>query len=63
VSDLELREQFVAAVISERNCDRAEAEVIMARIADRLDGYTHDEAVERNPLSAPLSDLADSSSG
>lgn len=49
-SDTELREKFVKVVMARRACDREEAEVIMARIADRLDGYSHSEAVERNPI-------------
>lgn len=33
-----------------RGCDRAEAEVILARVGDRLAGYTHEEVAEMHPL-------------
>lgn len=46
----EIRETFLTAIMARRGCDRAEAETIMARTADRLDGYTHSEAVRRHPL-------------
>jgi hypothetical protein len=49
-SDSELREAFKRATMARRQCDEAEADVILQRIADRLDGYSHDEAVERHPL-------------
>lgn len=44
------REDF-KKVIGKGRTD-AEAEVLMARISDRLGGYTHAEAVERNPWPA-----------
>jgi len=50
MKDGEIREQFLKATMARRGCGRVEAEVILARIADRLDGWTHAEAVERNPL-------------
>jgi len=46
----EFREQMIALTMKRRDCDRAEAEVILDRIADRLDGYTHDEVVAMHPL-------------
>jgi hypothetical protein len=49
-SDDELREMVLQAIMTRRGCDRDEAKIISRRIGDRLDGYTHDEAVERNPL-------------
>lgn len=50
MTDKEFREAMIAVTMTRRNCDRAEAEVILARIADRLDGYSHDEVVQMNPL-------------
>jgi len=46
----DFREAMLALTMKHRGCDRAEAVVILNRIADRLDGYTHAEAVDRNPL-------------
>jgi hypothetical protein len=48
----EFREGMIRATMERRGCGREEAEVILNRIADRLGGYTHAEAVERNPLPA-----------
>jgi hypothetical protein len=48
----EIREQMLKVIMQRRDCDRAEAVTIMHRTADRLDGYTHSEAVQRNPLPA-----------
>ncbi len=44
------REEMIALTMKRRGCDRAEAEVILDRIADRLDGYSHEEVVEMHPL-------------
>jgi len=46
----EFREQMIALTMKRRDCERAEAEVIIERIASRLDGYTHDEVVAMHPL-------------
>lgn len=46
----EAREKMLKAMMAKRGCGRVEAEVIMRRVADRLDGYTHAEAVQRHPL-------------
>lgn len=48
--DRAVRNQMKDAIKKRRDCDDAEAEVILHRIADRLGGYTHEEAAERNPL-------------
>ena len=44
------REQMIALTMKRRECDREEAEIILNRIADRLDGYTHEEVAEIHPL-------------
>lgn len=44
------RQQFKDIVAQTVDGDQAQAEVLMQRIADRLGGYTHAEAVERNPM-------------
>lgn len=49
----ELRDGMKDAIRARRDCDDAEAEVILARIVDRLDGYTHEEVAERHPLPEP----------
>lgn len=46
----ELREAIVQAVMQRRGCGREEAETIMRRIADRLEGYSSAEARARHPL-------------
>lgn len=43
--------QLVKKITKESGGDDNTAEVIFNRIMDRLDGYTHEEAVARNPLS------------
>jgi hypothetical protein len=48
--DENLRDMFLEIIMGKRGCDRAEAEVIMQRTADRLAGYTHGQAVTRRPL-------------
>jgi hypothetical protein len=45
-----MREKMKASIMDRRDCDEAEADVILERIAARLDGYTHDEAVQAHPL-------------
>lgn len=44
------RQEFKDIVAQTVDGDQAQAEVLMQRIADRLGGYTHAEAVERNPM-------------
>lgn len=44
------REDMLDAAMSWRGCDRAEAVAILNRVADRLGGATHEEAVAANPL-------------
>jgi hypothetical protein len=46
----EVRESMVKAIMLRRSCDRAEAEIIMHRIADRLGGHTHEEVKAMHPL-------------
>lgn len=50
MKDGEIREAFLKATMAKRGCGLVEAEVILRRIADRLDGWTHAEVVDRNPL-------------
>jgi len=54
--DRAARERLKQAIMRRRNCDDAEAEVMLRRVADRLGGYTHEEAVERHPLPSPRVD-------
>ncbi len=44
------RQEFKDIVAQTVGGDQDQAEVLMQRIADRLGGYTHAEAVERNPM-------------
>ena len=46
----DFREQLISLTMESRGCDRAEAEVILDRTADRLAGYTHEEVAEMHPL-------------
>ena len=48
--DREFREKLIELTMARRDCGRAEAEVILARVADRLAGYTHEEVAEMHPL-------------
>lgn len=48
--DQEARQQFKDVVAKVVGGDQDKAEVLMQRIADRLGGYTHEEAVARNPM-------------
>jgi hypothetical protein len=47
VSEWEL---MLDLTMKRRGCDRAEAEVILDRVADRLAGFTHEEVAVRHPL-------------
>ena len=44
------REELIVITMKQQGCDRAEAEVIVDRVADRLGGYSHDEVAEMHPL-------------
>jgi hypothetical protein len=46
----EFREKLISIFIDNYGYTRDEAKIILRRIGDRLDGYTHLEAAERNPL-------------
>ncbi len=46
----EFREQLIEATMKRTGCDRAEAEVLIERVADRLAGFTHEEVVQMHPL-------------
>ncbi len=48
----EFREELLGITMARRNCDRAEAEVILARMAARLDGHSHSQAEAMHPLPA-----------
>lgn len=50
---MSFREELIAITMKQRGCDRAEAEVIVDRVADRLGGHSHDEVAEMHPLPAP----------
>lgn len=44
------RQQFKDVIAKAVDGDQDKAEVLMQRIADRLGGYTHEEAVARHPM-------------
>ena len=50
MSDEDFRETLIRLTMDRRGCDRAEAEVILDRVADRLAGHTHDEVVAKYPM-------------
>ncbi len=47
-----LRQDFKDAIMGSGH-DDATAEVLLARIVDRLGGYTHAEVAEMHPLPSP----------
>lgn len=49
-STKEFREKLIDIFTQHYGYTREEALVILARIGDRLDGFTHEEAALRNPL-------------
>lgn len=44
------RQRFKDIIARSVGGDQDKAEVLMQRIADRLGGYTHEEAKARNPM-------------
>ncbi len=52
-ADRALREQLLQGVMAQRGCDEEEGNVILARIADRLGGYSHGEVKQMHPLPVP----------
>jgi len=50
IGERSFREQMIRLTMKRRNCDRAEAETILDRIASRLEGHTHEEVRTMHPL-------------
>ena len=46
----EFREELINILTKNYGYTREEALIVLARIGDRLDGFTHEEAAARNPL-------------
>ena len=59
MSEPNFRRLLIEATMRSMGCTEEEAIVIVDRVADRLAGHTHDEAVEMHPYPR----RADSSSG